>query len=267
MTRGAASDAAKISVQGLDMAYGDVVIQRGLDFDVRRGEIFIIMGGSGSGKSTLLKHMIGLKQPAAGDVYYDGAPLWQAEPDARLALMRQFGVLYQQGALWSSMTLLENVALPLKEYTPLTRGEIDDLAAFKLALVGLAGFEDFYPAAISGGMRKRAGLARAMALDPDILFFDEPSAGLDPISAKHLDDLILELRDSLGATIVVVTHELASIFAIGDNSILLDGEAKTAIAGGNPRELLRNSPDERVRAFLSRGESEPRTSAAGGEVS
>lgn len=267
MTHGAASDEAKISVKGLDMAYGDVVIQRGLDFDVRHGEIFIIMGGSGTGKSTLLKHMIGLKQPAAGDVYYDGAPLWQAEPAARAALMRQFGVLYQQGALWSSMTLLENVALPLKEYTPLTAHEIDDLAAFKLALVGLAGFEDFYPAAISGGMRKRAGLARAMALDPDILFFDEPSAGLDPISAKHLDDLILELRDSLGSTIVVVTHELASIFAIGDNSILLDGEAKTVIAGGNPRELLRTSSDERVRAFLSRGASESRTGAVGGEVS
>lgn len=267
MTRAATGDEAKISVKGLKMAYGDVVIQRDLEFDVRRGEIFIIMGGSGTGKSTLLKHMIGLKQPATGEVYYEGAPLWQADPEQRLALMRQFGVLYQQGALWSSMTLLENVALPLKEYTVLTAREIDDLAAFKLTLVGLGGFEDFYPAAISGGMRKRAGLARAMALDPDILFFDEPSAGLDPISAKHLDDLILELRDSLGATIVVVTHELASIFAIGDNSILLDGEAKTSIAGGNPRELLRTSSDERVRAFLSRGESERRADASRGGLS
>jgi phospholipid/cholesterol/gamma-HCH transport system ATP-binding protein len=244
----------RIAVKAMDMAYGETVIQRGIDFTVRRGEIFIIMGGSGTGKSTLLKQMIGLKQPAGGDVYYDGAPLWAADPDQRLDLMRRFGVLYQQGALWSSMTLLENVALPLKEYTSLSLPEVDELAAFKLALVGLTGFEDYYPSAISGGMRKRAGLARAMALDPDILFFDEPSAGLDPISAKHLDDLILELRDSLGATIVVVTHELASIFAIGDNSILLDGEAKTAIAGGDPRTLLETSTDERVQAFLSRGE-------------
>lgn len=257
------ADEIKISVKGMDMAYGDNVIQHGLDFSVRRGEVFIIMGGSGSGKSTLLKQMIGLKQPAAGDVFYDGAPLWGAEPDARLSLMRQFGVLYQQGALWSSMTLLENVALPLKEYTSLTAPEIDELASFKLALVGLAGSEDYYPAAISGGMRKRAGLARAMALDPKILFFDEPSAGLDPISAKHLDDLILELRDSLGATIVVVTHDLASIFAIGDNSILLDGEAKTAIADGNPRDMLKTTSDERVQAFLSRGVPDASDKAGG----
>lgn len=263
MARAEPTDEAKISVKGMDMAYGSNVIQRGLDFTVRRGEVFIIMGGSGTGKSTLLKQMIGLKQPAAGDVYYDGAPLWGADPDARLALMRQFGVLYQQGALWSSMTLLENVALPLKEYTPLTAPEIDELAAFKLALVGLAGFEDYYPAAISGGMRKRAGLARAMALDPEILFFDEPSAGLDPISAKHLDDLILELRDSLGATIVVVTHDLASIFAIGDNSILLDGEAKTVIADGNPRDMLMRTSDERVQAFLNRGGRDASDKASG----
>lgn len=253
MARAEPGDDAIISVQGMDMAYGENVVQRGLDFTVRRGEVFIIMGGSGSGKSTLMKQMIGLKPPAAGDVYYRGAPLWGADDDGRLALMRQFGVLYQQGALWSSMTLLENVALPLKEYSALTAPEIAELAAFKLALVGLAGFDDYYPAAISGGMRKRAGLARAMALDPEILFFDEPSAGLDPITAKHLDDLILELRDSLGATIVVVTHDLASILAIGDHSILLDGEAKTAIADGNPRDMLETSSDERVRMFLSRG--------------
>lgn len=256
MVQNGRSDEARIVVKGMDMAYGSNVIQRNLDFAVKHGEIFIIMGGSGTGKSTLLKQMIGLKPPAAGDVYYDGEPLWAADPDKRLELMRRFGVLYQQGALWSSMTLQENVALPLKEYTQLSDPEIDDLASFKLSLVGLAGFEDYYPSAISGGMRKRAGLARAMALDPDILFFDEPSAGLDPISSKHLDDLILELRDSLGATVVIVTHELASIFAIGDNSVMLDGEAKTAIAGGNPRELLATSTDERVRAFLSRGVEE-----------
>lgn len=256
MSETAPDDSVMITVQGMDLAYDGDVIQQGLDFTVKRGQVFIIMGGSGTGKSTLLKQMIGLKQPAAGNVYYSGAPLWGADPAARSALMRRFGVLYQQGALWSSLTLLENVALPLQEYTGLSAAEIADLARFKLALVGLTGFEEYYPAAISGGMRKRAGLARAMALDPDILFFDEPSAGLDPISAKRLDDLILELRDSLGTTIVVVTHELASIFAIGDDSILLDGTAKTVIAGGNPRDLRAHSSDERVQAFLSRGESQ-----------
>ncbi len=243
----------RIVVKEMDLAYGSVVIQHDINVTVNSGEIFIIMGGSGTGKSTLLKQMVGLKQPARGDVYYDGTPFWGSDEEQRLALMRRFGVLFQSGALWSSMTLLENVALPLRAYTALSLPEIDDLAAFKLALVGLAGFEEFYPSEISGGMRKRAGLARAMALDADVLFFDEPSAGLDPISAKRLDDLILELRDSLNATFVVVTHELASIFAIGDNSILLDAEAKTAIASGNPRDLLEHSPDERVQAFLTRG--------------
>lgn len=246
------SNPPRIAVKQMDMAYGDTPIQRGIDFTIQSGEIFIIMGGSGTGKSTLLKQMIGLKQPAKGDVFYDGVPLWTAEPEQRLIMMRRFGVLYQSGALWSSMTLIENVALPLQEYTDLPQPDIDELASFKLALVGLAGFEAYYPSEISGGMRKRAGLARAMALDADILFFDEPSAGLDPVSAKRLDDLILQLRDSLGATFVVVTHELASIFAIGDNSVMLDAEAKTMIAGGNPRELLKNSDDERVRSFLTR---------------
>lgn len=253
-----------IAVKRMDLTYGDVTIQYGIDFTVDRGEIFIIMGGSGTGKSTLMKQMIGLKQPATGDVYYDGVPLWGSDPDQRLAIMRRFGVLYQSGALWSSLTLLENVALPLREYTALSQAEIDELAALKLALVGLAGFEDYYPSEISGGMRKRAGLARAMALDANILFFDEPSAGLDPVSAKRLDDLILQLRDSLGATFVVVTHELASIFAIGDNSILLDADAKTMIAAGNPRELLRTSQDERVLAFLTRdGTRKPQDSRMG----
>lgn len=244
----------KIVVKDMDLAYGSVAIQRDINFIVKSGEIFIIMGGSGTGKSTLLKQMVGLKQPVRGDVYYDGTPFWASDEDQRLAVMRRFGVLFQNGALWSSMTLLENVALPLRSYTALAPLDIQDLAAFKLALVGLAGFEDYYPSEISGGMRKRAGLARAMALDADILFFDEPSAGLDPISAKRLDDLILELRDSLNATFVVVTHELASILAIGDNSILLDAEAKTVIASGNPRDLLEHSSDERVQAFLTRGE-------------
>jgi phospholipid/cholesterol/gamma-HCH transport system ATP-binding protein len=250
-----AEDEARIEVRDLDMAYGERVIQRDLTFTVRREDIFIVMGGSGCGKSTLLRHLIGLIRPARGDVLYDGQSFWGAEPGARDRMLRRFGVLYQSGALWSSMTLVENVALPLETYTDLSPAEIRDRVAFKLALVGLAGFEDFYPSEISGGMRKRAGLARAMALDADILFFDEPSAGLDPISARLLDDLILELRDSLGATVVVVTHELASIFAIGTNSVFLDAETRTMLTTGNPKALLKESPDPTVRRFLTRGES------------
>src|ERR687884_67069 len=221
---------AYITVRDLTMAYGSLVIQRDLNFTVRRGDIFIIMGGSGSGKSTLLRHLIGLQEPAHGEVLYDGQNFWRAEPAERARLMRRFGILYQSGALWSSMTLAENVALPLEQYTDLSPSQIRELVAFKLALVGLAGFEEYYPSELSGGMQKRAGLARAMALDPDTLFFDEPSAGLDPLSSRPAADLILELRDSLGATIVVVTHELASIFAIADDSVFLDPETRTAIA-------------------------------------
>src|SRR3989441_2055084 len=248
----------RITINDLTMAYGSFVIQRDLTFSIQPGEIFIIMGGSGCGKSTLLRHLIGLLRPATGEVLYDGQSLWAATAEKREHMMRRFGVLYQSGALWSSMTLAENVALPLGEYTDLSPDEIRDVVSLKLALVGLAGFEDFYPSEISGGMRKRAGLARAMALDPDILFFDEPSAGLDPLSSRRLDDLILDLRDSLGATIVVVTHELQSIFAIADNSVFLDGESKTMIASGNPKELLAGSKDPRVRAFLTRGEETSR---------
>jgi len=242
----------RISVVDLTMAYGRFVIQRDLTFDVASGEIFVIMGGSGCGKSTLLRHLIGLMHPAQGDVRYDGASFWEAEPAARDRVRRRFGVLYQRGALWSSMTLAENVALPLREFTDLSPAQIAEVSAFKLALVGLAGFEDFYPAEISGGMQKRAGLARAMALDPDIMFFDEPSAGLDPVSSRLLDELILELRASLGATIVVVTHELPSIFAIADNSVFLDADTRTLIARGNPRALLDTCSDPKVRAFLRR---------------
>jgi phospholipid/cholesterol/gamma-HCH transport system ATP-binding protein len=241
-----------IRLQDLTMAYGDFVIQRDLNFVVNRGDIFIIMGGSGCGKSTLLRHLIGLKAPAAGKVLYGTVDFWAASESERESLMRRMGVLYQSGALWSSMTLAENVALPLREYTPLNEKRIREIVSLKLALVGLAGFEAYYPAEISGGMRKRAGLARAMALDPEILFFDEPSAGLDPISAKLLDDLILEIRDSLGTTIVVVTHELASIFAIGNNGVVLDSESKTMIAQGNPNDLIATSRDERVERFLTR---------------
>jgi phospholipid/cholesterol/gamma-HCH transport system ATP-binding protein len=247
------SDAAcKIEIRDLTMAYGDYVVMRDVSATVRQGSVFVIMGGSGCGKSTLLRHMIGMLRPAQGDILYDGAGFWEMDDAGRQAKLRQFGVLFQGGALWSSMTLAENIALPLGEFTDLSPGDIDDLVRLKLALVGLKGFEDFYPSEISGGMCKRAGLARAIALDPDILFFDEPSAGLDPISSRNLDQLILELRDSLGATIVVVTHELASIFAIADDSVFLDADTKTMGARGNPKELL-NSPDPKVRAFLTRG--------------
>jgi len=245
-----------IAVQDLTMAYGSFVVMKDLSFTVNRGDIFFIMGGSGCGKSTLMKIMVGLKKPAKGRIFYNDLNFWDADIAERERTMKHIGILYQYGALWSSMTLAENVALPLEEYTDLSPGAIHELTAFKLSMVGLAGFEDFYPSELSGGMRKRAGLARAIALDPDILFFDEPSAGLDPVSAKRLDDLILELRDSLGATIVVVSHELASIFAIGNNSVFLDAETRTMIAGGNPKQLLENSQNSVVLNFLKRGETE-----------
>ncbi|MBE7502879.1 MAG: ATP-binding cassette domain-containing protein [Verrucomicrobiales bacterium] len=235
------------------MAYGDFVVMRDIDVRIRAGEVFVIMGGSGCGKSTLLKHMIGLKAPAAGGVYYDGQSYWDADEAGRLALRRRLGVMFQQGALWSSLTLAENVALPLEAFSGLGPADIRELARVKLALVGLRGFEEYLPAEISGGMRKRAALARALALDPEILLFDEPSAGLDPVSARRLDDLLLELRDSLGATLVVVSHELASIFAIADHAIFLDPETRRVRAEGNPRDLMRGSEDPRVREFLTRG--------------
>lgn len=245
---------AHITVNNLTMAYGDFVIQHDLNFTIGHGDVFIIMGGSGCGKSTLLKHLIGLQQPAKGEVFYEKQNFWQSNSDQRTQIMRKTGILYQSGALFSSMTLAENIALPLAEFTPLSRAEIADLVSYKLALVGLAGFEDYYPSEISGGMQKRAGLARAMALDPDILFFDEPSAGLDPISARLLDDLIISLGGTLGTTVVVVTHELASIFAIGTNSVFLDPESKTMLATGSPKKLLAESDDPRIIQFLTRGE-------------
>ncbi len=237
------------------MAYGDFIIQKNLNFKVRQGDIFIIMGGSGCGKSTLLRHLVGLKEPAKGEVRYHGTSYWTAELQVQEEIRKQFGVLFQSGALWSSMTLAENVALPLEEYTELKKNDIREIVSLKLALVGLKGFEDYYPSEISGGMQKRAGLARAMALDPEILFFDEPSAGLDPISSRLLDDLILELRDSLGSTVVIVTHELASIFAIGNNSVFLDTDTKTMIAEGDPNMLRENSTDPKVQNFLKRGKA------------
>ena len=243
-----------IKVRDLTMAYGDFVLMRDLNFTVNRGDVFIVMGGSGCGKSTLMRIMVGLKSPAKGQVFYGEVSFWETSSEQQEKIIQNVGILYQSGALWSSMTLAENVALPLELYTDLSPSQIKEIVSLKLSLVGLGGFQEFYPSEISGGMKKRAGLARAMALDPDILFFDEPSAGLDPISARLLDDLIKELSESLGATIVVVTHELASIFAIGNNSVFLDVETRTMIAGGDPKELLAHPPDPKVYRFLTRGE-------------
>ena len=236
------------------MAYGDHIIQKDLTFTVKKGDIFIIMGGSGCGKSTLLRHLVGLKRPVTGTIAVNGVDFWNSPMETRKEQMRAFGILYQSGALWSSMTLAQNVALPLEIYTRLSREQIREQVALKLSLVGLAPFGNHYPSQISGGMKKRAGLARAMALDPEILFFDEPSAGLDPISARRLDDLILAVRENFGTTVVVVTHELASIFAIGTNSVFLDPETHTMIGTGPPRTLLEHPPDPKIKAFLTRGE-------------
>ena len=257
---------AAIVVKDLDMGYGDFVLMRNLNFTVNRGDVFIIMGGSGCGKSTLLKILVGLKTPSRGRVFYGDTDFWGGDPGTREKIQRRFGILYQSGALWSSMTLAENIALPLEQYTELKPSQIREVVSLKLALVGLAGFEDFYPSEISGGMKKRAGLARAMAMDPDILFFDEPSAGLDPISSRLLDDLILELRESLGTTIVVVTHELASIFAIGNNSVYLDVDERTMSASGDPKKLRDQSPNPRVHKFLTRGEEQGQIRSTKSEI-
>ncbi len=248
-----------IKAEKLTMRYGDYTVMESLDFQVRRGEVKVIMGGSGCGKSTLLKHLIGLERAAAGNIYYGGQVF---DPDSKDSdvMRRQFGVLFQGGALWSSMSVAENVALPLEEYTDLKPAEIREIVEFKLSLVGLAGFGHRFPSELSGGMRKRAGLARAIALDPEILFFDEPSAGLDPLSSRRLDDLILELRDALGATVVVVTHELASIFAIADRALFLDAETKRALCDGNPNDLIDDmNVDPKVRHFLKRGETDEKS--------
>jgi len=245
---------AHITVQDLTMAYGDFVIMRDLSFTINRGDVFIIMGGSGCGKSTMMTILVGLKSPAKGKVFFEDVDFWESDPETRLGIIRRAGVMYQSGALWSSMTLAENVALPIETYTSLGAGEIRDAVELKMAMVGLAGFEEFYPSEISGGMQKRAGIARAMALDPEILFFDEPSAGLDPVSARRLDDLILQLSEILGTTMVVVTHELSSIFTIGSNSVFLDAAQRTMTATGNPQKLLAETQDPTLRLFLTRGE-------------
>ena len=251
MTRGD----AHIEVRDLTMAYGSFVIQRNLEFDINRGDIFVIMGGSGCGKSTLLKHMLGLIPPSVGDILYNGESFSSAPPKRQEAMRQGWGITYQSGGLFSAMTLAQNVTLPLQLYTSYSASDIEDIVAYKLALVGLAGYQDYYPSAISGGLRKRAALARAIALDPEILFFDEPSAGLDPISSRLLDDLIVQLQESIGATVVMVTHELPSIFAIANNSVYLDADTRTMIDYGDPAVLREHSEHAVVRQFLTRSAS------------
>ncbi len=268
------SSNAVIIVKDMSMSYDGQIIQKNLNFSINQNDIFVIMGNSGSGKSTLMKAMTGLNRPDSGDVYFscdfyarhnnnvdlrtvekNYRGFWQSDETVRHKMMSQFGVMFQNGALFSSMTLLENVSLRLIETTRFSSERIRKIAALKLALVGLKGFEHYYPSEISGGMQKRVSIARAMAMDPPILFFDEPSAGLDPVSSKQLDDLLLELRDSMGVTMVVVTHELDSIFSIANNSIFLDHEQKTIIASGDPKKLVTECDNEQVRAFLSRGKN------------
>lgn len=238
----------------MTISYDDFVLLKDINFEINKHDIFIIMGASGCGKTSLLNVMTGLKKPDNGKVFINGVDFWKSNIDIKNSIMKQCGILYQSGALFSSMTLAENIALPLEQYTKYTKSEIKDLISLKLALVGLAGFEDFYPSELSGGMKKRAGFARALALDPKIVYFDEPSAGLDPVSSKLLDDLIIEINQSLGTTIVVITHELDSIFTIGTNSIFLDSEKQGIIGSGNPKELLQSSQDQKVLNFLTRGE-------------
>ncbi len=238
----------------LTLGYDDFILLKNINFSVKKGEIFAILGGSGCGKSTVLKHLTGLYDPLKGDVLINGTSIVNAEKEEKNALMRQFGILYQSGALFSSMTIEENIAMPLHEFTDLSENIIAAMAQVKLSLVGLEGFEGFAPSEISGGMKKRAGLARAMSLDPQILFFDEPSAGLDPISSADLDKLILELRKATGTTMVIVTHELDSIFTIADRVIILDKESKGIIAEGNPKDLRDNSTNPWVKEFLNRSD-------------
>jgi len=244
---------AVIEAKNLTVGYGDYVLLQNADYQVNRGDVFIIMGGSGCGKSSMLRVLTGLIKPLKGNVIIGGVDITTAPEEKVQKIREKSGILYQSGALFSSMTLAENIMLPLQQYSDYSPETMRELAHLKLALVGLTGFDDFYPSEISGGMKKRAGLARALALDPDIVYFDEPSAGLDPISSRNLDDLILEINHSLGTTIVVVTHELSSIFAIGNNSIFLDAQSKSIMAHGNPNELLKNPPNEEVYKFLTRG--------------
>jgi len=247
-----AKETKAIVVRNLDCGYGKRAVLRGLNFEVGHGEIFIIMGESGCGKSTLLKHLIGLNPPLSGEVVFLGRDFSRARGPERKEIQKRFGVLYQSGALWSSLTVAENVALPLIEHTALDRKIINDMVMLKLALVRMEAYAHYFPSELSGGMKKRAGLARAMALDPSVLFFDEPSAGLDPTSSRELDDLMRQVRDTLGTTLVVVTHELPSIFAIADQAMMLSKETRGMVELGKPADMAKDSTHEVVRRFLNR---------------
>lgn len=255
------NDTSFVSVRDLTIGYGDRIVQQNLNFDIKKNDIFFIIGGSGTGKTTLLKSMIGLLPPSTGETLYAldnktaDINFYNADDTTQLALLKNWGITYQSGALLSSMSLAENIALPLQLYTDLSEKQISETVAYKLALVGLSGFETFYPAELSGGMHKRAGLARALALDPKLLFFDEPSAGLDPISSLRLDQLIVQICQALDSTVIIVSHELPSILTIGTNSVVLDAETKTMLDSGDPKELIKNSKADKVRQFLNREES------------
>ncbi len=247
-----AGAAAVVRVRGLEMRHEGTLVQRGLNFDIRPGEVLTIIGASGSGKSTLLRHLIGLQPPAAGQVLYGEHDLYAASDEALALLRRRFGVMFQAGALWSAMSVGDNLMLPMRLYTTLPRAERERQARFKLALVGLDGAFDLQPAQLSGGMKKRAAIARALALDPELLYLDEPGSGLDPLNAARLDELVLNLRDHLGTTVVMVTHEVASVFTVADRALFLDEQEQTMTALGPPRQLLAEGSPA-VREFLSRG--------------
>lgn len=240
-----------IRLEKIRCLYEDTVVLENISFVVGEGELFFIIGGSGCGKTTLLRCMTGLLKPDQGEIFYFGKNFLTEDEAERRVLLKKFGVLYQSSALWSSMTVGENISLPLEEYTTLNKKDRCEVIALKLAQVGLAGAEELYPSELSGGMRKRAGLARALALDPKIVFFDEPSGGLDPVTSKEIDKLILEVRDTLGTTMVIVSHQLSSIFRIADRILVLDHETRGIIADGTPHELASTSRDQRVRNFLN----------------
>ena len=240
-----------LSVQNLTMAWGERIIQKGLNFEVTAGEIFVIMGASGSGKSSLMRHLVGLQEPHAGRVWLQNTDLYACSEQALSALRRRFGVMFQSGALWSSMTVGENLMLPLKLFTDLSAHAMMQRARFKLALVGLDDCFDALPAELSGGMKKRVAIARSLMLDPDLLYLDEPASGLDPINARRLDELLLSIRQYLGTTIVLITHSVDSIFAVADRALFLDDQIQTMTALGSPQQLQHTGP-ARVQAFLQR---------------